>query len=615
MLTPLKTSEMNRKVVYFDTESRVVDYEHKPYLLCATFARYDLKNPYTDYVYENDTLPDFWTDVDRFTNKGETVTVYSHNCFYDLVISKAIDALTSLGYRVTSFFEKGLTFMMKFKKEISPKKFKTLECVSTTNYFSTSLSNLAKTFGFPSKLEYDYDNGSMEEAIVYCKRDVEIIRVAMESFRKMVKEEDLGPLKITIAGQSFSAYRHQFMNEDIFIHNTEKAIELERKAYYGGRVECFKVGVFDGEFFGLDINSMYPHVMQSHKYPVKLLSYRKKSTVPELKRQLKKGYGIIAHVSLKTTLPHFPYRTKTKLVFPVGEFDAYLSTPELQFALDHDLIQEVKENSLYEMAEIFAPYVNHFYAKRQEAKAAGDDVRSNMYKLFLNSLYGKFGQKSESWERIGDADPKITRVETVKNRDTGEEDVYKTFGGSIFKREEEDESFNSFCAIAAHVTAYARMLLASYIETANREHVYYSDTDSLFVDRIGYERLTPHIHQTELGKLKLEKESDTLEIYAPKDYKFGTHAKMKGVKGDALLYTDLETKTLHAVNVQWKRLNSHIHDGQLTTYRNVEVTKKLARQYNGGVIQSTGEVVPFLIKNDKILNFNLNDSQTLKNVL
>jgi hypothetical protein len=368
-LTPIKSSEMGRKVIYFDTESRLnEEHVHTPYLLCATFARYDLVKPYTEKVYLEDPelnrttphLDQFWEDVDRFTHKGDAVTVYSHNCFYDMVISQAIPALNAKGYKVMSFFEKGLTYFMKMQLIEEKKVRKTLDFISTTNYFSTSLGKLADTFGFPEKMEYDYDNGTIEDAIPYCKRDVEIIKLAMEKFRGMIKEEDLGPLKPTIAGQAFACYRHGFMDAEILIHNNDAATDLERAAYYGGRVECFKIGSFEGDFYKLDVNSMYPYVMHEFEYPVKLISYRKRGNMENLKKLLARGLGVIAKVRIRTNKPNLPFRSSKKLIFPIGEFDVSLATPELKYSIKNDFIVEVYEVAVYEMAKIFVNYIDYF---------------------------------------------------------------------------------------------------------------------------------------------------------------------------------------------------------------------------------------------------------------
>ncbi|GAH94157.1 unnamed protein product, partial [marine sediment metagenome] len=79
---------------------------------------------------------------------------------------------------------------------------------------------------------------------------------------------------ITKASQAFCAYRFRFMDHKIYIHNDVTVQNLERSAYIGGRVECFRLGKIPGkQFVSMDINSMYPFVMKAEKYPYELVSY------------------------------------------------------------------------------------------------------------------------------------------------------------------------------------------------------------------------------------------------------------------------------------------------------------------------------------------------------
>jgi hypothetical protein len=219
-----------------------------------------------------------------------------------------------------------------------------------------------------------------------------------------------------------------------------------------------------------------------------------------------------------------------------------------------------------------------------------------MYKLFLNSLYGKFGQRSESWERVGDAPADQVQVLTVQEPD-GTLNTYKIFGGSIFQRVDEAESFNSFCAIATHVTSYARMLLAGFMDIAGRSELYYCDTDSLFTTKLGHDRLEAagKLHNKELGKLKLEETGTSMEIHAPKDYRFNTTVKIKGVKKDAVQLPSDPDGLLKFEGLQWPRLNGMLHKGQLKQYQNARIVKKLARAYNGGLITTSGTVQPYTV--------------------
>lgn len=616
-----ETGTLPRYRIYCDSESRVIDLKHIPYLMVACFIddRYEKENW---KEYEAGEINNFWYEVAAFGGKEKkSIYIYGHNIAYDILVTGGIPALLTCGFCVTSFFEKGTTFILTMRKqekyvnkkgEEKTKVFKTLNFISTTNYFNMALGGdkgLGKVFGM-DKLEFDYLEGSIDEAKIYCKRDVEIIKTATETFIEFISNNRLGTLARTTPGQAFNAFRYRFMNEEIFIHDNERGIELERAAYTGGRVECWKIGEFTGEFYGYDINSMYPFVMQNNLYPVKLITVRKRNTIEEIKTFLQ-DYYIIGEFTVKTDRPIFPLILDDNLLFPVGEFKTVLSTPEIIFALENNLLVEVGEIAAYLKGDIFSEYVKFFYSERLKAKAENNAVYDLLFKLFLNSLYGKFGQKTEQWELIGTAPPEVIKAEEVINTETGLREAYKIFGGSVFKRQQEKEAFNSFCAVAAHVTAFARMELWKYIEIAGPENILYMDTDSLFTTKEGSLRLEAAgvVDDTELGKMKLEKIDNNITINAPKDYIFAGTVKTKGIKKGSVKVTDINDLEELARkmkidkedlpdrvynNQQWPRFNTFIRAGNLSSYYNISRTKVISGYYNKGWTLESGDVLPFI---------------------
>lgn len=471
--------------------------------------------------------------------------------------------------------------------------------LSSTNFYKESLRDLGRTFGL-AKMEIEYESCEVEKAIPYCRRDVEILKLAMEKFIEFIEQENLGNFSITIAGQAFNAYRHRFMEHEIYIHSDLEALKLERKAYAGGRTEAFYVGKINDNVYYYDINSMYPFVMRNYYYPVRLLSHRKKLDLETLKNfMFDKQYLVIAKVKVSTDKPVF-FKKAGKLIFPMGTFETVLSTPEIIYALKKDMLEEILEANIYEGAEIFRNYVDYFYSKRMEAKKQKNEVLTKLYKLFLNSLYGKFGEKNNHYEKIGETDPKIISVERIYDADKDEFYIVKTFGGGIFRRNDNPddmESMNSFPAIAAHVTAYARMRLWEVMETAGLENIFYCDTDSVFTNEQGSKNLINAglIDEYELGKLKLEKTSEGMEIYGVKDYIFCGKAKLKGVPKSAKKISENK----YAVTV-WRGIAKYLKKGNLTGYENEIMIKELKRTYDKGQIYD-GIVKPILYINNEII--------------
>lgn len=582
------------RVIYFDSESRLEEVKdilgeriiHRPYLVCATFNDYRFNRSWSKDFYGDGFLDRFWEDVNRFSKRGRTLMV-AHNANYDVLVTGGIPRLVKAGFRASSFFSQGTVFILDMKNDK-----RTISIISSTNIYSTSLAKLGTTFGIP-KMEVDYNMSTLEEVIPYCRNDVRIMQTAMEAFFAFVEREELGSLARTIAGQAFNAYRHRFMQLPIFIHSDPEALALERQAYTGGRVELFYRGQYPGTVTYLDVNSMYPFVMHSHLFPTKIVTRKTYITLDELREYLV-DYLAVARVTVETDEPVYPVRNAGCLMFPVGTFETTLSTPEIEYALNRGHILKVHEANLYEPGDIFSSYVSYFYGKRTAAKSASDSVHSELYKLCLNSLYGKFGQRGDKWEKVGDAKPEEIYQETVYDFETKELRKVKAFGGSVFQKIDETESYNSFPAVACHVTAYARMTLWRYMQIAGMEHVLYADTDSLFVDETGRQNLESFLDPKTLGAMKIEDTSDRVFLNAPKDYRFGDRIKHKGIPASA-------DKTEQGYKVViWGKLSGSLRNRDLDGYQNEIRYKQDSNRYLKAWILEDGKALPFTIKNGEI---------------
>jgi len=441
------------------------------------------------------------------------------------------------------------------------------------------------------KMELPSRDATNEDWERYNMNDVEILKRLFLSYVRFLIEEDLGAMQKTIPSQAFHAFRHRFMKHKIYIHNNEDALFYERESYYGGRNEVFKIGKTDGKIYILDVNSMYPYVMRDNYFPTRLVKVRKKVKKYELKEWLN-HYCAIAYVRVRTDEPVYPKRLRGKLLFPVGSFDTVLCTPELKYAFEHDHIDKVFTVCLYQKGKIFEDYVNFFYEKRLEYKRAGNKAYDTICKLFLNSLYGKFGQRGKVWRivdypLIDDGVFEWFEYDTSK----GEMSKYRKVGNVVMKLVDEEETWDSFPAISAHVTAYARMHLWSMIKTAGRNNVLYCDTDSLFTNEEGYQNLLNAnlVDNAKLGFLKLEKEANGIEIRGCKDYKLDTgEEKIKGVRKNA--------ERIDENTFRQEEIKGFMYSAKMRKINTVFVelrTKVLRRVYDKGIVKPDGVVVPF----------------------
>ena len=582
-----KATQMPQRVIFFDTESRLRDkgrvIYHDVYLIVGKYVHYrsDLSQGKTSELFHTSSPEEFWSWVESKVHAKEKLYLIAHNVGYDLITSQGLMILPQKGWKVKTLYEKGRTFHLVMQNGK-----RSLSFINLANYFTGTLREIGEEIGL-EKLELDYTNPDYDKALTYCQRDVEIVERAFTAFLEFIQEHNLGNFAVTAPAQAFNAFRHRFNNHKIYIHNHPKAIELERSGYYGGRTEAFKVGeIKDTPVYDLDVNSMYPSVMIESRFPVRLIFYEDRVLSDNLRRLLGK-YLLMARVILNTRVNVFPLSHMGTLIFPVGRFETVLSTPELELALDLGVIEQVLEVAAYEPGRIFTDYVSFFYEKRKTAKLQGKREQALLFKLMLNSLYGKFGQKQTVWKPIAECPPDEIGVEEIYSSAQNRWITIKKLGGTVLEAQGETEGYNSFPAIAAHVTAYARRKLWEYMKLAGIKNVLYLDTDSIFVNREGYENLKGFIAPDVLGLLKPERVFSKLTLYNLKDYEGDGIVKMKGVPRSA--------KRISEEQFQFDlfpHFGTLVRKGAVSKYYNIKTIKSLKRMYQKGWVLKDGTVVP-----------------------
>lgn len=581
-------SESPSWFVFVDTETRNVPIdenkvEAKLFLGYACFVRrYKQRNKQyetVDYLRFTES-EEFISWVLSKIKKRTKVYVFAHNMQFDFQVLGIHKYMTEKGFKPLVVIIDSPPFIVSYRKDNT-----TIVFMDSMNYFRTSLKKLGESIGF-KKLDMPDEKDPVEKWEDYCRQDVDVLRIAILSFIDFVKGNDLGNFQRTLASQAFTAYRHRFMDVPIYIHDEEDALEMERLAYYGGRTECFKIGALYEKMYLLDVNSMYPAVMRDYEYPFKYYGHAENLDLNKLQEVLE-VFSAIAEVDVETEDPVYPLRFEDKLIFPVGKFKTYLTTPELKYALENNHIKKIRRLYAYRKGKIFTRFVDELYSLRLKYKQEGNEAYAYMLKILMNSLYGKFGQNGRKWKTVMASEDEEFEEWIEVNVDTGEKCKFRKALNLIQFLDTEEESFNSFPAIAAHVTAYARMMLWRYIQIAGRKNVYYCDTDSLLVNEIGYRNLKEYIDVDKLGYLKLEDTIDYAEIYAPKDYVFGKKIKRKGIRNTAIELG----KCIFEQDKFWgikTALRNGLYDRQIIEKQ----IKILNRKYEKGEVTEDNEVIP-----------------------
>lgn len=576
-------------ILYIDTETKHVDKDTTQYhrmdyaWTCYQHVRNDREQQSEDWRFWNKTK-ELCKYIDSKVFDKTTLYIFGHNVFFDLQVSDFFYYFTRWGWRLEFLYDKALTYILVIKD-----KTRTIKCISTTNYFPHTLEKLGKMLNLP-KFDVDFDKSTRKELIDYCYRDVEICKAAIEHYIKFIDTHDLGAFRMTRSSQAFGAYRHRFMSKSICVHRDEELDNFERLSYFGGRTECFRIGeIRHGPFVSFDINSMYPFVMKTYRYPVRYLTTVKNIDEDHLKYIMNK-YCVLGEIAVDTDEPVYAYRRDNKVIFPIGTFRANVCSEGLRYAYNNKHLVEIKKLLVYEKDWIFQEYVDYFYPIKQQYKQDDNKIMERISKDFLNSLYGKFGQKRDLVESVESIDYDGYNREEIYDLVTGKtETITQLFNTQTITYGSESTK-NSMVAIAAHVTEYARFLLWKMIKTVGTDNMLYCDTDSLKIRRRHAHLLNQYLDESKLGMLKNEGEFNKFVIYGAKYYETEDYTKIKGVPKHA----EKVGPYTYRYN-QFMGQSSHLRLSINRWFKVTEVIKKAQPQYNKGRVLKGGKVRPFKI--------------------
>lgn len=533
--------------------------------------------------YRFETCNGFWRLLNKLPEEKTRTYIIVDNSNQTLALLDVFTQAYKRGWECTqAVFSNPPTIIRWRKDSVS------LHLIDSANVFS------GMTHMTPSGVG-DSDSCDKHISITDSADDVRVKHGALTMHRSFVRWwdflrlNDLGGFSTTLGAQALRTFRHKYMKHPILVDTNREALALARAGYHGGRTECLHIGRLQGEFFLLDVNSMYAAVMRDMLVPTKLICYTKRCDLRDIASWIKDRV-VVAECEVETEEPIYAVKHNDQLVFPIGRFSTVLAGNEVAYALRHGHIRKVVSAAVYSAAVAFQEFVDAMWKERRAAFDGGDHDAANKWKCLLASFYGKWGQKGGAWEKIDDAPNGKIKSWANVDHETGEFTQYRQFGGIIQQYIESDETSQSLPAIAACITANARVVLYQMMCEAGMENVYYVDTDSLLVNVHGFERIKDYIKPDALGGLRLEGTYRDCHIFASKDYVFGNRTRRKGVSSNAHVITDSEFDQEHV-----KSVASMFRGGDMSKARTTRVRKHLTRTYSKGIVASDGRVTPITL--------------------
>lgn len=463
--------------------------------------------------------------IDKIDNMEYSTRIYFHNLKFDG--SFIVDYMLKNGYDMLNVETKQLKkfkfnilvteFGQFFKLTYRNKNGKFIEIIDSLKVLQMSVEKLAKDF----KLEIlkgiiDYQKARpdgyvpSQKEIDYVKNDTEIVAQCLQKFLA------LGHDKLTLSSCAFAEYKeiigakkyNAWFGE--WSRNADLTYDIEiRKAYRGGFCQCnndYISKTIKSPVWYNDVNSLYPYIMKVSYLPyglpvefegeynidldypyfiqkIKVNMCLKENGIPCI---LNKSKGINCKYIIDTQ-----DETGSLVNLSLTNFD-------LELLYKNYDIFELKFLGGYKFKvrnDMFIDYVNKFYLMKQEATTNANASLRAIAKLFLNSLYGKFGQNPVRARKL----PFIDSERKVK--------FYKT-EKTIAKK------FN-YLPVAVFITSLARYKILNDIEKLGKNNWLYTDTDSILSLKPLDSEL---LDNEELGKYKVEQIFKKCRVLGPKTY-------------------------------------------------------------------------------------------------
>jgi len=371
------------------------------------------------------------------------------------------------------------------------------------NHWKASVKAMGEQLGLP-KLEMNLKSWE------YVERDTEITwkyaSLMQERYNKLGAN-----FNATLPSSSLDLFRRNYLSFAVK-QPKEEILKKLFLGYYGGRVEVFNTSPHTGDIYYIDVNSMYPYVM-TFPYP----------NPNNFKVKIKPDLSLMGVCACEIEIPKelyfgpLPYRTD-RLIFPVGKLKGVWTYEEIRECIKRGgrILRYHWCIEFNDACYPFLQFVNALYKVKSTTK---DSIEKEAAKVFMNSLYGKMGEK-------------IDEVEMMLWRDVPAGQEAQVYGDFAYVKNGERYPAHCNAIWAVYTTSYARLFLLNALETlrANGNTVLYCDTDSII-----YKGRVSSV-SNKIGEWKLEGKYDLAHFLAPKMYSLSIAGKrivkVKGVPRD-----------------------------------------------------------------------------------
>lgn len=393
-------------------------------------------------------------------------------------------------------------------------------------------------------------------------RAVDVLRV----FTDLVKA--LGAVGLSASRTSapqigWAKLRQSLGDYEIFTSLDPEIRALERRCYYGGRCEPYRLGEVNQQVYSVDVRGAYAAVCRDENLPWMPARYFPDGTAVA-EASFAGDCMIAADCVVKTDSPLFPVRLHGKTIYPVGRFFTSLCGAEFSAALSLGCVEKITRAVGYYSAPVLRNYAEWYFDARARVAEIDNGRLAGVVKAAFNSSLGflaRQGREWSPWEPAGSA-PWWFGI-TVDPDDAGQVVGAHTLAGDSEILRIGSEPRNGAPIVHAAICAAMRVRLAGLMAAARRQNVLYCDTDGILVTKSGLENLAKEhsVFGADYGQASVRSDADRCTINGQKNYKLGDKVVCAGL-----------TRERHG---GWK--------------------ENVAHDTETGIVNNTGKVAPYTL--------------------
>lgn len=467
-------------------------------------------------------------------------------------------------------------------------------------FIQSSLKEACKKWGVPKEYQksdfehekvYDWEsfNRHKEEMLDYLKFDVLSLAELYKIYNgMMIKAFDFEMAKAVSPSQhAIQCWLLMFSDEDfpeMYIPHTGKEENDFRSAYYGGRVtpqyKRYISEYYDNLEEGydaiekflsyVDVNSLYPSAQHKYKYAYGKWKYvtgtQEHVTMLNLlsnKNLMQRSQFKVDVICPKDLLTPFLVsrneKTQSMEHSLEDKFSVWYWGCELEEAviLGYEITKVHEFIEFEKLGDLFKKYVDVCWRGRKDNPKGGANANPTLnlvYKLMMNRLTGKFGQKSHSSNiaifntNYDQTDSTRKQFKELVTRINDFTPIFCSDGSIAILLDIAAEDANPSYPIdkSAQILAYSRVMMSQVMRIGNcyldpRSAIYYTDTDSLVIPENVLPKLkAANLLGPELGQLSCDLHDwETEEDFEKLEFSKVIKAVWAGPKGPySLVYVN-----------------------------------------------------------------------------